>query len=77
MLTYQDLFEIVRKEKYSEMLQQLPKQFHLEFIEYLQSKKENYPMETDLFLDDFISQSHSKCSLLRYENFCTTLIDVV
>ncbi len=51
MLTYQDLFEIVRKEKYSEMLQQLPKQFHLEFIEYLQSKKENSPQETDLFLD--------------------------
>ncbi len=51
MLTYQDLFEIVRKEKYSEMLQQLPKNFHLEFVDYLQSKKEASPSETDLFMD--------------------------
>ncbi len=51
MLTYQDLFEIVRKEKYSEVLQPLPKQFHLEFIEYIQSKKDNTAPETDLFMD--------------------------
>src|SRR3989338_10467554 len=51
MLTYQDLFETVRKEKYTETLQQLPKQFHLEFVDFLQSKKEASPSETDLFMD--------------------------
>jgi hypothetical protein len=33
------------------MLQQLPKQFHIEFVDYLQSKKEMSPSETDLFMD--------------------------
>jgi len=39
MLTYNDLYEILRKEKYSEMLQQLPKNFVEDVSEYLADRK--------------------------------------
>lgn len=39
MLTYNDLYESVRKEKYSEQLQPLPKNFVNQFSEYLKEKR--------------------------------------
>ena len=51
MIGYNDLYEILRKEKYSEPLQPLPKKFIEEFKEYLKEKKEESPSENSLFSD--------------------------
>jgi len=51
MLTYNDLYEILRKEKYSEMLQQLPKNFVEDVSEYLADRKSQTTKDDDLFAD--------------------------
>lgn len=51
MITYNDIYEILRKEKYSEGLQQLPKTFITDVSLYLNEKKEESAKEGDLFLD--------------------------
>ena len=42
MLTYNDIYELVRKEKYSEPLQQLPKSFIQEFSLYIKENSYDY-----------------------------------
>jgi len=54
MLTYNDLYEILRKEKYAEPLQVLPKGFISEFIEYLNEKKAESLKDDSLFVDAVI-----------------------
>ena len=49
MITFSDLYEAMRKEKYSEQLQQLPKKFLQEAAEYFKEKKEFLDKEEDLF----------------------------
>ncbi len=49
MLTYNDLYELLRKEKYSETLQQLPKNFLNEISMYLQDKRQQSTAEGDFF----------------------------
>jgi DNA replication initiation complex subunit (GINS family) len=51
MLTYNDLYELLRKEKFSETLQQLPKNFLIDVAEYLNEKKEQSAMDSNLFTD--------------------------
>ncbi len=51
MLTYNDLYETLRKEKYSESLQNLPKNFIPDFSEYITGMRENFTKEEDLFMD--------------------------
>lgn len=51
MLDYNALYEIIRKEKYSDALQQIQKNFLEEFSEYLSSKRELTAKEDDLFTD--------------------------
>lgn len=51
MLSYQDLYEILRKEKYSETLQQLPNNFLEDLSEYLKDKKGQSLEEGDLLTD--------------------------
>jgi len=51
MLTYNDIYELLRKEKFSETLQQLPKNFLIDVAEYLNEKKEQSAMGSDLFTD--------------------------
>lgn len=51
MLTYHDLYEIVRKEKYGEVLQLLPKYFILDFREYIKDRKEQSSQQDSLFTD--------------------------
>lgn len=60
MLSYNDLYEILRKEKYAENLQQLPKKFIEEFNELLKEKKEASSLNANLFSD---SVSKSKKQL--------------
>jgi len=51
MLTYNDIFEALRKEKYSEQLQPLDKKFVLDVAEYLKEKKSISEKKEDMFSD--------------------------
>ena len=51
MITFSDIYEAMRKEKYSEQLQPLPKKFLSEVSEYFREKKEFLSKEDDLFSD--------------------------
>lgn len=54
MITYNDIYEYSRKERYSEQLQPLPKNFIDEVAEYLKDKKEIAAKENDAFSDVII-----------------------
>lgn len=51
MLGYNDLYELLRKEKFSETLQMLPKNFLEDFCEYLSDRKDESDKEENLFAD--------------------------
>jgi len=51
MLTFSDIYEAMRKEKYSENLQILPRKFLVEVSEYFREKREFLNKEDDLFSD--------------------------
>ena len=49
MLIYNDLYELLRKEKYSEALQQIDKNFLVDFVDYLKKRREEASADSDLF----------------------------
>ena len=51
MITYNDIYEAARKERYSESLQHLPKNFIEEVSDYIKEKKEIASKEDDIFSD--------------------------
>jgi DNA replication initiation complex subunit (GINS family) len=51
MLTYNDLYELLRKEKFNEALQLLPKNFLEDMSEYLSEKREQSEKDDSLFTD--------------------------
>ena len=51
MVTYNDLYEYLRKERYSEELQALPKKFINEVFEYFGEKKKFSDKSDDMFSD--------------------------
>ena len=51
MITYNDIYETARKERYSDQLQPLAKNFVIEVSEYLKEKKEIVSKEDDSFSD--------------------------
>ena len=51
MITYNDIYEASRKERYSEQLQNLPKNFISEVADYLKDKREISAKEDDVFSD--------------------------
>jgi DNA replication initiation complex subunit (GINS family) len=51
MITYNDIYEAARKERYSEQLQGIPKNFIKEVASYLKDKKEAALKEEDGFSD--------------------------
>jgi len=51
MITFSDIYEAMRKEKYSEQIQLLPKNFLPDVSEYFNEKKEFLSKESDLFSD--------------------------
>ena len=68
MLNYNDLYEHLRKEKYGEKLQQLPKDFVLLFSEYLADQKKKFSNLSDIFADDLIKdkkQFENSLSIFR------------
>jgi len=54
MITYNDIYEHARKERYSTQLQKLPKNFIANFAEYLREKREATAKEDDVFSDNSI-----------------------
>lgn len=54
MISYNDIYEILRKEKYSENLQLLPKGFVEEVAEYLSDKRDQLMQENDMFEDSVL-----------------------
>jgi len=54
MITYNDIYEALRREKYSEQLQQLPRNFVNEVSDYLKEKKEVTEKKDDIFSDAII-----------------------
>jgi DNA replication initiation complex subunit (GINS family) len=51
MITYNEIYEALRREKYSEQIQTLQKNFIQEVTEYLKEKKELSNKEADMFSD--------------------------
>jgi len=51
MITYNDIYEAARKERYSEQLQKLPKNFINEIANYLKEKKDIASKKNDVFSD--------------------------
>jgi len=51
MITYNDIYEAARKERYSDQLQQLGKNFINEVSDYLREKKDISSKEDDVFSD--------------------------
>ncbi|MBU0894079.1 MAG: hypothetical protein KKF48_04270 [Nanoarchaeota archaeon] len=51
MITYNDIYEAARKERYSEQLQKLPKSFVGDVADYLKEKKQVSLKEDDVFSD--------------------------
>mgnify|MGYP006289169291 FL=1 len=47
MITYNDIYEAARKERYTEQLQPLAKNFIKEYSEYLQEKKKTFEQESE------------------------------
>ena len=54
MITYNDIYEAARKERYSEQLQKLSKRFITDVADYLKEKKEITSKEDDVFSDIII-----------------------
>ena len=51
MITYNDIYEAARKERYSEQLQQIPKNFISEVAKYMKDKKEIASKDSEDFSD--------------------------
>jgi len=54
MITYNDIYEASKKERYSEQLQQLPKNFVAEVASYLNEKRDISSKDNDIFSDVII-----------------------
>jgi hypothetical protein len=68
MLGYNELYELLRKEKFSESLQPLPKKFLEDFKDYLVDKKESTSAKGDLFSESVVKskkQLENSISIFR------------
>jgi len=54
MITYNDIYEAARKERYSKQLQKLTERFIVDFSNYLKEKKEVASKEDDIFSEVII-----------------------
>ncbi len=54
MITYNDIYEAARKERYSEKLQSVSKNFISDVAEYLKEKKQITSKKEDIFSDDIV-----------------------
>ena len=68
MLTFSDIYEAMRKEKYSENLQMLPEKFLVDASEYFREKKEFLKKEDDLFSDMAIKNKKNELMTVKRNN---------
>jgi len=54
MITYNDIFEALRKEKYSEKIQGLPKKFVFDVANYIEEKRAFISNENEMFSSEII-----------------------
>jgi len=54
MITYNDIYETARKERYSDQLQPISKNFVIEVANYLKEKREVASKEDDIFSDTIV-----------------------
>jgi DNA replication initiation complex subunit (GINS family) len=54
MITYNDIYEALRKEKYAEQLQKLPKEFLKEIAGYIEEKTQIADKKDDMFSDNIL-----------------------
>jgi DNA replication initiation complex subunit (GINS family) len=71
MITYNDIYEASRKERYSEQLQSLPKNFVQEVADYLKEKKEIASKDDDSFSDIIIKTKK------QFENATTIFKELI
>lgn len=71
MITFSDIYEAMRKEKYSEQLQSLPKKFVLEVSDYFREKREFLSKEMDMFSDSAIKDKK------KFENAVSSFRDLI
>jgi len=71
MITFSDIYEAMRKEKYSEQLQILPKKFIQEVSNYFHEKKEFISKETDIFSDSAVKDKK------KFENAIASFRDLM
>ena len=71
MITFNDLYELLRKEKYSDQLQPLKKKFLQEVNEYFNEKKSFLEKEDDMF-SEIVLKSKKKL-----ENAITSFKDLI
>jgi DNA replication initiation complex subunit (GINS family) len=71
MITYSELYEILRKEKYNEQLQNLPKNFFKEIAEYFSDKKKITEKNDEVF-SDAIAKTKK-----QFENAISVLKEII
>lgn len=71
MITYPELYEILRKEKYSEQLQQLPKTFYSDVSAYFRDKKKIADKNDEMFNEAIIKTKK------QLENAITVLKEII
>lgn len=71
MITFNEIYEILRKEKYSDKLQPLSKKFLKESQQYLKEKQEFLSKESDLFSD--MAMKNKK----KFENTVASIKDLL
>ena len=54
MIVYNDIYEALRKERYSEQLQLLPKKFIMDVAEYIRDKRKLSQQQVDLFSEEIL-----------------------
>lgn len=71
MKTFNDIYEAMRKEKYSESIQPLPKNFLQEVSEYFREKKEFISKENDMFSEAALKNKK------KFENAVSSFRDLI
>ena len=66
MITYNEIYEAARKERYSEQLQKLSKSFIKDVAEYIKEKKEIASKENESFSDIILKTRNNLRMLLLY-----------
>jgi len=71
MITYSEIYEVLRREKYSDQIQQLPKNFFSDVAEYLEDKKKLTENESDTFSEAVIKMKK------QYENAISIIKELI